>query len=61
MADYSTSEVKTFTSERDLNDFLRSGSVGEIIAIVPKVTYFVIFYTPKSAEVTIKKTKKGEK
>ena len=55
------SEFKTFSSEKDLNAFLRTGEVGEIIAIVPKMSHFVIFYLPKEVETkTLKTKKKGD-
>jgi hypothetical protein len=57
MSKLAKSEVKTFSSEKELNSFLRSGVVSEIIALIPKMTHFVIFYIP--VEIQVKKTKKG--
>lgn len=45
--DYTKSQCLTFVSEKDMNGFLRSGEVGHLISIVPKMSHFVIFYIPK--------------
>jgi hypothetical protein len=60
MLKFSKSEVKLFYSEKELNDFIRSGAIDEIISIVPKMTHFVIFYLPKEG-INLQKNKSSKK
>jgi hypothetical protein len=62
--DYTKSQCLTFVSEKDANEFLRSGRVGYLISIVPKMSHFVVFFIPKDeikiemAQTEVKQKKK---
>lgn len=59
--DLTKSKCKTFQSEKDLNDFIASGVIGHLIAILPKMSHFVIFYISKEDMAEIKAAPIAEK
>lgn len=56
MSKYANTEMKVFASEKDVNAFLKSGEVGQIVGLyLKKNESFVLFYLRDEPVVEIKK------